>query len=459
MVQSVNGWLKSIPIIELCIALMVLLIGTQLYYITGYAYYAHDDLMNIESYVSKLKGEGRWINHLFFHFFKSFPPAVITGLSWACFAYYIYICAQSMVLNGNVKARIAIALAALSVPTVYLMSWWPLTSFSCYVSLALAAYLYKKIPTWLFLLIFAIVFNGVISHYYFLLPLLFLNKDDLGQLWKTLLLWIIFYVVGYGVANLAVFVRFQNFITLEWWRYPHYITDWQSLCENVEFTFNCFWKHVSSMNVATWGLVSVAFIFFVLDKTISAVQKVMLVLLFMLVSYSIYALSTYAGLNVVERSAFGLYLAVFMFCMYSLRYYRYVQIIVCLMFCMFHYHSTQPCIAHVHKMSHIWLDSIKEIPIKPYQVRGIIMVSDDQKFTECQKVIDENMKLKTERQCPVHFEWYPAVLTAGFPRCWLINTVGAEKPVGFDESTLEFKPLRSMYDYAMWGNWLVLRLK
>lgn len=68
------------------------------------------------------------------------------------------------------KYAVLCAIVSLFIPPIHLLNEWAQTSMISFFLLALAAIVYKKISMPLFFFIFSILFNGCLSHFYFLLP-------------------------------------------------------------------------------------------------------------------------------------------------------------------------------------------------------------------------------------------------------------------------------------------------
>ena len=154
-----------------CGLLCLLLFDLMLKFV-GIDAFRHDELRYIGTYADKLETEGRWFNHLFFWTLRLADVKLVACASVLCFAVF------SWSVFRNFLDRTGAALAALAclfIPPVHLLNEWALTSFLSFVLLALAGLLHDKMRMPAFFLVFGVLFNGVLSHFYFLLPLLFIG--------------------------------------------------------------------------------------------------------------------------------------------------------------------------------------------------------------------------------------------------------------------------------------------
>lgn len=138
----------------------------------------HDDLAHMNTYLQKIKEEGRWINYLLtdgtgYTWIYKIKAPYVRFLSFSFFAYFLYqIFSQLM---HSVSDRWLFTLLGLSIPGFVEMNNWALTSFSSFFVLALATLLAKRLPLFVYFIIFGILFNGCLSQFYFFLPLLYLD--------------------------------------------------------------------------------------------------------------------------------------------------------------------------------------------------------------------------------------------------------------------------------------------
>ena len=131
-----------------------------------------DDLRYKGSYEGKFVSEGRWLNWLFFSTLRLADVKLVACASVLCFAVFSWCVFRNFL--DCVSAALA-TLVCLFIPPVHLLNEWPLTSFLTFVLLALAGLLRDKMCIPAFSLVFGVLFNGVLSHFYFLLPLLFIG--------------------------------------------------------------------------------------------------------------------------------------------------------------------------------------------------------------------------------------------------------------------------------------------
>ncbi len=134
--------------------------------------FRHDEIRYILSYREKLTGEGRWLNFAFFWQMRLLDVKLVACAGVLCFAVFSW-CVFRNFLDRT--TAVLAALVCLFIPPVHLLNEWALTSFISFFLLALAGLLHDKMRMPVFFLVFGVLFNGVLSHFHFLLPLLFLG--------------------------------------------------------------------------------------------------------------------------------------------------------------------------------------------------------------------------------------------------------------------------------------------
>lgn len=269
---------------------------------------AHDAMPNLLNYEWKLRGEGRWLNYLLFPFLKSLNHQVIWLLSFGLFSYFSYCIARN--LSFSRKSSFLFALTILFIPQVHLLADWPLTVFPMYVIAAAAAYTHKKLPVPLFFVIYGVLFCGSLPNLYFALPLLFIGRDS-NTLLRVIVCWILGYIVGFAVSQLMTFLLCGSFIKLAQWRNPNYVTDWQSLLDNICRAYSTF-----SRNVKEIGWLIIAFVILALPFYVKAMLRnwrhsSLVLLICLAVALSAHVQSIPAGINISVRSLYALYMVTY----------------------------------------------------------------------------------------------------------------------------------------------------
>lgn len=210
--------------------------------------FRHDELKYIDSYFTKLVTEGRWLNYLFFSTLKISNVKIMAVVNVISFFIFSYICFLNILEK---RYAVLCAIVSLFIPPIHLLNEWAQTSMISFFLLALAAIVYKKISMPLFFFIFSILFNGCLSHFYFLLPLLFIGDGE--NIFRIICYWCILFIVGFIFAEFMVLILSNRFITIADWRNPNYINDIFDFMHNLEKVINSFIMIVKKFGVFLWG--------------------------------------------------------------------------------------------------------------------------------------------------------------------------------------------------------------
>ena len=124
-------------------------------------------------------------------------------------------------------------------PGYYAQMNWPNAILPAALILVASTKLARTVPYYIFLPVASFVFFGIMPHFIYLLPLLYLNRFFSTKLaaanwWaKFIAVWGASFVLGYFVANLLTWFKFGNPIQLAAWRHPNPATDLDSLVDNL----------------------------------------------------------------------------------------------------------------------------------------------------------------------------------------------------------------------------------
>lgn len=201
--------------------------------------FRHDEIKYIGSYFYKLKTEGRWINFLFFDVAKTLNLQLVICTNFICFFVFCWQCFKRLL---GIRYVILCSLALLFVPSLFLLNEWPQTLLLSFMVLMFSSLVSEKLPSLIFFLIFGVAFNGLVSHFYFLLPLLFLSRDCVNL--KILIYWILGFVVGYLVAQGMTWFLTGSFIHLAKWRDGHPVHGVSDLIANIKYASNQFFFNI-----------------------------------------------------------------------------------------------------------------------------------------------------------------------------------------------------------------------
>ncbi len=200
----------------------------------GIDIWRHDYIGYLPNYASKLATEGRWINYLFFDTLKSLPPNLLICIKVVSIACFFYIVATNY--TGSKSTGLVCSLALLQSPSIVAESLWPGVSSLCYVFLALIALFYKeRFFHWWFIAA-SILSWGTFAYCYFFMPFLLLSdqsvRENKRKLFLRLLFWMVYFVLGYAVSQVATYAILGKFIVLAPWRNALYSTSFDNAAVN-----------------------------------------------------------------------------------------------------------------------------------------------------------------------------------------------------------------------------------
>lgn len=194
-------------------------------------FWRHDSLYYVNSYDNKLISEGRWINFLLFPALRYIPAALACSLSYLGLIAFVYAISRRLGLLSLYAVLVAILVA--NIPLFRIQMEWPATLVPSYLILWFAALVADRWRDYVFFPLFSVLFFGVISSFYFLLPLLFLRNLRLGRMLRLLSVWSVSFPLGYVVSNVVVYVAVGHGVEIADWRNPNPIEGVADLSENL----------------------------------------------------------------------------------------------------------------------------------------------------------------------------------------------------------------------------------
>lgn len=404
---------------------------------------AFDDMGFLSSYVGKLSTEGRWINYLIFHLVKrlNFDVVLIVNaiaLFVFCFKVARNICSSQM--------SYAIAVFACFALPFYNVADSSLTLMSMYLIGVLAVLLCDKMQKIYFFVIFGILYCGVVSPFYFLLPLLFIHQDN-KELLKVLVYWILGYIVGFAVAELMTYIRCGHFIQLGEWRNPTYITDWQGFLLNMRKSLSYITAHLQAMGFLGISALAIALMMHVWNYRKNANRGIVLFLVFISVILSAYAQAFPAGIIVSLRTSWGLFLGGLFASVLVLR--RWPRIQLCVMFVLavsnFLYSSREQ--EDLNRAKRVAKYSMEALGIGVNQASEVFLLSSDEGFRAWRKNVPMiNPSI-----------WSEAPMSMGFSPVRWGNDVKYLRDKNIDVEKIQFKQ-KGGYLYAIVNNILILKI-
>lgn len=420
--------------------------------------FRHDELRYLDSYSYKLCTEGRWLNYIFFPVLKLSNVKMMAIANIVFFFIFSYVCFLNIF---DKKYAVLCAMVSLFIPPVHLLNEWAQTGMPTWLLLAVAAAVYKKMSAPLFFFIFGILFNGCGNHFYFLLPLLFI--EDRKNFFRIICYWCVFFVVGFIFAEFVVLILKNQFITLADWRKPNYIDGIPAFIHNLKKVATSFFVIIEKFGEFLGGVFGVAIIVFVVTWIQKKNKEKMLqAVLIGMVGTSIFALSLSAGLSVEVRSAACLFMAFLFFICISFKYNKFLLFIFIMGFVVKFYVHNMNNINYIKTIPDIWISELKRISPDPRTLSGVILISSQDEFQNHEKKLAKNNMVKYEstEYLGEVMRWAPAAYEFGFRHIY--HTQWGKEPLkdinmDIDYDAYLFKK-GSIYEYAIINNYLVIRV-
>ncbi|MCE0494826.1 GtrA family protein [Vibrio salinus] len=270
---------------------------------------AHDALPFMESYAGKFTSEGRWINFILFPLLRQIPQLIAFPLCNVFVFIFGY-----QVIKPLIREKwlvVCFALTLVHIPYFTMLFKWPMTLVAGIGLLALFACLREKISFTAMFLTSGILLFATYPAFYFLIPLIYiarLSEGSAKQIIKFVCIWIAGYILGYVVAQLAVywytlFIGGQgHFIEFAGWRKSTPVHNLISLFDNIEKSAGNFERNALYLS----RLSPLFFIPVFLIFLINVKQKFKYLLVVFFVIFSIYASVIALGVKVPLRSGITL---------------------------------------------------------------------------------------------------------------------------------------------------------
>ncbi|WP_206214291.1 hypothetical protein [Desulfovibrio sp. ZJ369] len=439
------------------ITILSLFLADMVYNFISIPAFRHDELKYIPSYYGKLRAEGRWLNYLFFNSLQYVNIKFASSIGIGCFFIFAYRCMENVLEK---KYAILIALLCLFIPPIHLLNEWAQTAVLSLVLLAMASLSYKSVHKLLFFLIFGILFNGVLSHFYFLLPLLFIGDKKLDK--YIIFYWIVGFVVGFIITQIITLILCRSFIRLDSWRNPNYIygledaiINLKKASRNIISTYNFFGKTALCFLPICGLLIS----YEIFKKNLSLIHIVVLVM----VSLSIFALAIPAGLNTDLRSTTCLFMATIMVFVLALRKIRIALILFAIFLSSYFYMHNMQNITFIKTVMSSWMSDLSSIPVVPESIRGLVVLSEDKDFNRLSGNIQQNthVRSRSTEGLGEAMRWRPVACELGYGNVMYGNEAkNFVKKQGMTEKlkSASYKET-SYYRYTVIDNYLFLSVK
>lgn len=443
-------------IIYVCVLLLVLgALVAQCYEFCKTPAFASDDILYTHYFPWR---EGRWFQVFFTSIVSTFNGKLIAIVNTALLLPFFWCALRNLV---DEKWAVVGAIVCVMAPPVHQLNMWPLCAFPSILLLPLAAIARYRMTKAVFFCLFGILFNGCLSHYYFLLPLLFLCENR-GELVRTLIWWVIGYVLGFACAELYVLLRTGHLIEFVEWRKPHPIHSVEDAVQNFVRIVNYFTSHLkvfSPWDAVYFSVAVPVMLWHIAKKRILSYTAVVIILL---VSLSAYAQSFPAGIIISIRSCLCLFVGIFFFLMWAS-----AKRWICVAFFCFYTASAFHCadmknIEYHNVIRTIWYKNLKALNYQPELCKGCVLLVDDDSFSQQVERLTRTFDLKpltTPTLLNNPFNWRAIAMELGFHPViadkWE-NCKFSEK--GIDISDLQFRE-SPIYWYAVKDSYLFLKMK
>lgn len=408
--------------------------------------FCFDDMGYFISYTHKFSSEGRWINYLAFKCIRWMDEKVVLLFSFVCLFAFCYRVVSNF-LPPKMSMLMALC-ATFSIPFYYAAEW-PLTLFLTYIFAFVAAVLHDRMNIFVFFVLFGTLFCGVVSSFYFVLPLLFLKEDN-KRLVLVILGWIFGMIFGFAVAEVATYVRYGHFIELAGWRNPSYVTGWETLCLNIQRMVQYLVEHVRLMGPVALIAIFISIIVHFWSYRKKLMRGIILFGVFLLVVLSSYAQALPVGIWVEPRTSWGLYLGSIILVVFFLKKIRYIQMFLALVTAGSFFVADAKEITAVNMAKCSARRSFERLGLDSAHARDVVLILGEntrEGFEEwCNSVPRMNWMI-----------WSEAAISMGFERIAHITDSMYLQKRGVDVSLLKFKR-RAGYYYAISNNMLIVKL-
>jgi|SRR5690554_511128 len=394
-------------------------------------FWRHDSVYYVSSYGGKVKSEGRWLNYFAFHGLKHVPAWLSILISYGAVGCFSFHCSYR--LNRDKWFSLLLALAVVNIPFFRMQLEWPTTLLPAFVLLGFAPWLSRRVPDYCFFAFYGVLLLGSFSSLYFLLPLLYMQNITVGALARTLMLWVLGFVLGYAVSQTLVWVALGHFIEVASWRQPHPVDSLSALLANLVRAWGYMRNHFLIMlSCVSVPLFTIACAWSWLGGR--PWQRVILWVAAMFIFMAPYATTVPYGIVVSGRTAFISMLALLLVLFMHERInnlYRGVAVILLLSIGISMAQLTGAYTAWYKGLTDAMLARVKQsMPLPPSSVDTVYIRIDDTQWRSFTDGINESEALKS-----------PDISSEGFDsqdyRRSLIIALGYERVVDCGVSPLK----------------------
>ena len=407
-----------------CIIFLFLLLVLNLKEVMLVHVWRHDALYYQPYYTHLVKAEGRWINYFLFDFLKTFPAHASALLSISCFGGFMWIAANKIV---SWEKSLLVTLLFLQISQIWSIIHWPAVILPAYFFLFFCAYLSRKYRYEYILALACILFHGTMNNLYNLIPLLFLSKIRTGrQLFRFFVFWLLFYVLGFAVAQFMTKMIVGQFIEPSEWRNPHYVTSVTIFIQNLKNIAKHFISHIHTFTLANFILCMVTTVLCLWKKIINIYQ----LLLLLCVGAACYVQTLPLGIRVDFRTVSPLYAVLLMPFCFALLYkkFRILVLIAILVLSIRMFTDNYNSLRYYQCIVSVYTEHLRTIPNDPRLNSRLIFCSSPKDISDVENHLMKTMDLKnriTEGLGEL-FRWPPSAQSLGY-HVILMQPQGLEK--------------------------------
>lgn len=222
--------------------------------------YRHDDFYYVSQdfYKHIVPSEGRWINYIFYPITTLMSGKLLSLLIMFSFFWFTFITVYRW--TKNVYYACLIALLFFQIPSMYDLVMWPAVTAPAFIVLLLSIFFVRRLPIYIYYMLFGILFFGTMSNFYYLLPLLSLSLLTPNNLKENLRLtslkiipaWAFGFIVGYAITQFIIYINTGHLMEIATWRNPHYIHTIHDFIQNILRSLNFLERDIKSIFSNSW---------------------------------------------------------------------------------------------------------------------------------------------------------------------------------------------------------------
>ncbi len=460
MIKNIKCYVQRLTLVQcvllLCLFFASICVAHQLILDSETLIFGHDDFKVIGSYSGKLETEGRWVNYLLFPLLSCFDSYAAVLLNYAMLGVFSF-----CVFRKYADAPVALlaSLTSLTLPAVCELNRFPLTMVASFILLPLSVVAHHKMKPLPFFLLFGTLFNGALSHFYFVLPLLFAN-EKIGSFCKILLYWVLGFVVGFGVAEMMTLLLCGSFIHLADWREAHPVESWSDVVSYASMVKDSLMLQLKMFGGVGICIMGGACVLGILRCFKNLPSYVVVALCVLSVAPAAYAQSFPAGLSVAVRTLLCLHLALLFAVVLCMRQHVTLVSVCCLLLCGRFTQVNGRQTAVFNAIGNRWVQQMKNLPYDPADVESVVMLSSDDDFKASADRIKGNLALFSYTpQREDSATWYSAPKYLGYGYVYEgKNALQYIKKRGIDPAHVDFHDSKG-YAHVLCDGCLLLKIK